>query len=212
MLELKNCWIGVKKQSLNHSLENTAHIKSHYAARPIICEGWYFIITLLAQLYVRVGILSLRCSPNYMWGLVFYHYAARPIICEGWYFIITLLAQLYVRVGILLTCGKHLHNHIRVEVWAFKTPSLFIEVPVPSQENERWCICVLRMSNVASFYDIDIIYENYSDSMILLYFNLLKSNNNTHEPCNHKCYIALLEKLNVVNLYKNVHVPYRSVF
>jgi len=47
--------------------------------------------------------------------------------------------------------------------------------------------------------------------MILLYFNLLalKSNNNTHEPCNNKCYIALLEKLYVVNLYKSVHVPYK---
>ena len=27
------------------------------AARHVICEGWYFIITLLAMLYVRVGIL-----------------------------------------------------------------------------------------------------------------------------------------------------------
>jgi hypothetical protein len=28
------------------------------------------------------------------------------------YNVITLLAWIYVRVGILLTCGKHLHDHI----------------------------------------------------------------------------------------------------
>jgi hypothetical protein len=27
------------------------------AIRPVICEGWHFIITLFALLYVRVGIL-----------------------------------------------------------------------------------------------------------------------------------------------------------
>jgi len=34
-------------------------------------------------------------------------------------------------------------------VWAHKTsltPPLFIEVPVPSQKNERSCICVLGIS------------------------------------------------------------------
>ena len=60
-----------------------------------------------------------------------------------------MLAWLYVRIDILLTCGKHLHNHItslRVEVWAHKaslTLPLFIGVPVPSQESEWSCIWVL---------------------------------------------------------------------
>ena len=31
------------------------------AVRSVICEGWYFIITLFALLYVRVGIL-LTCG------------------------------------------------------------------------------------------------------------------------------------------------------
>jgi len=33
---------------------------------------------------------------------------------------VVVFARLYVRVGILLTCGKHLHDHItslRGEVW-----------------------------------------------------------------------------------------------
>jgi len=59
-----------------------------------------------------------------------------------------------MRAGILLTCGKHLHDHIislRGEVWANTTsltPPSFIEVPVPSQESERsyMYICVLGLS------------------------------------------------------------------
>ena len=68
------------------------------------------------------------------------------------FFVITLFSRLYVRVGILLTCGKHLHDCIislSEKVWAQKTrltTSLFIEVPVPRQESERSCICVLEVS------------------------------------------------------------------
>jgi hypothetical protein len=69
------------------------------AARPVICEGWQFIITLLVRLYVRVGSLLKCCSPGYMSGLAVYNNAVRPVICEGWQFIITLFARLYVRVG-----------------------------------------------------------------------------------------------------------------
>jgi len=54
-----------------------------------------------------------------------------------------------VRIDILVTCGKHLHDHIislRGKVWAHKTSliqPLFIIVPVPRQEREQSCICVL---------------------------------------------------------------------
>jgi len=37
------------------------------------------------------------------------------------FFIVTLFARLYVRVAILLTCGKHVHDHIvslEGKVWA----------------------------------------------------------------------------------------------
>jgi hypothetical protein len=67
-----------------------------------------------------------------MRGLVFYNNTVR---------------QLYARVGILLTCGKHLHEHItslREELWAYTTSlflSLFIEVSVLSQENDWSCAC-----------------------------------------------------------------------
>ena len=54
-----------------------------------------------------------------------------------------LFSRLYVRLGILLKCGNHLHNRIislRGGVCECKTsltPPFLIEVPVPSQENER---------------------------------------------------------------------------
>ena len=51
-----------------------------------------------------------------------------------------------MRVVILLTCGKHLHDHIISlrEVWVHKTS---LKLPlVPSQENERSSICVLGVS------------------------------------------------------------------
>jgi hypothetical protein len=60
-----------------------------------------------------------------------------------------MFSSLYVSVGILITCGKHLHDYIislRGQVWAQKTsltPPLLIEVPVPRQESEQSCICVL---------------------------------------------------------------------
>ena len=65
------------------------------------------------------------------------------------FFITTLFARLYMMVGILLTCIKHLHDHnisLRGEGQEYKTSltlPLFIEVPVPSQESEQSCICVL---------------------------------------------------------------------
>jgi hypothetical protein len=68
------------------------------------------------------------------------------------FFIITLFAWLYVTVGIILTCGKQLRDHIislRVEISANKTSlilPLLIEVPVPSQESEQSCICMLGVS------------------------------------------------------------------
>ena len=63
-------------------------------------------------------------------------------------------------VGILLTCGKHLHDHIissKGKFWTHKTslsPSLFIDVPVPSQEHERSYIYVcVRGIDITSFCD-----------------------------------------------------------
>ena len=68
------------------------------------------------------------------------------------FFIITLFNRLYARACILLTYGKHFHDRIIsliLEVWVHKTrltPPLFIEVPVPSQESELSCSCVLGVS------------------------------------------------------------------
>ena len=76
------------------------------------------------------------------------------ILCltlKNWeFFIWTQITQLqYASVENLLTCRKHLHNRIislRGEVWAHKAslkPPLYIGLPVPCQEGERLCICVL---------------------------------------------------------------------
>jgi len=69
------------------------------------------------------------------------------------FFKITQVASLYARVGILLTCGRHLHDHIivlRPEVfWVHKTILtllLFTEVHVLRLESERSCICVSGVS------------------------------------------------------------------
>jgi hypothetical protein len=93
----------------------------------VICEDWPGYMQGLTWLYVRIDLVICEDWPSYMWGLTW----------------------LYVRIDLLLTCRKHLHNHItslRGEVWAHKaslTLPLFIEVPVPSQESERSCIWVL---------------------------------------------------------------------
>jgi hypothetical protein len=46
--------------------------------------------------------------------------------------------------------------------------ALFIEVPVPSQENEQSCIFVPRVVDFASFYDFDILFWNCSDRVIFV--------------------------------------------
>ena len=53
---------------------------------------------------------------------------------------------------------------LRREVWAYKTsltPPLFIEVPVPSQESERSCVCVLELAmlplSTFSSFDLGIV-------------------------------------------------------
>ena len=57
---------------------------------------------------------------------------------------------MYVKVGILLVCGKHFHDCIiSWDVYVHKTSltlPLFIEVSLPSQENEQSCIFVLWVS------------------------------------------------------------------
>ena len=93
--------------------------------------------------------------------------------------------------NVLLTCGKHLHDCIistSREVWAKKTSltlPLFIEVPVPRQENEWSCICVLGvlilpLSTILIFdfgivtmvwYIINILFINVIYNMISQYLS-----------------------------------------
>jgi hypothetical protein len=89
-------------------------------------------------------------------------------------FVVT-FTRLHLKVDILLPCGKYLHDRIislRGELWANKTslnPPIFywsvctksgmwavmylcvrgiVTKPVPSQETERSCICVLDVSSL----------------------------------------------------------------
>ena len=128
---------------------------------------------LFTRLYVRNGIIYFRrCFlPGYMWGLVLLLFArlyvrtgiitVHQVICEGWYYY---CSPGYMRgLVLLLTPGRHLDDHIislRRAVWALKT-SLnlppFIEVPMPSQESELTCICVLGVFGstiLELFFDI----------------------------------------------------------
>ena len=51
----------------------------------------------------------------------------------------------------ILSCGKHMQYRIILLIWEVSahitslTPSLYIEVPVLSQENEGACICVVMV-------------------------------------------------------------------
>jgi hypothetical protein len=63
-----------------------------------------------------------------------------------------------------------------VNIWAnltSLTPSLCIEVSVPSQKSERSCICVLWVSIVCTcFYGLSIRFWNGSVLIALLYINI----------------------------------------
>ena len=69
---------------------------------------------------------------------------------------------------------------LRVEVWEHKsslTPSLSIEVPVPSTESERSCICVLGVSIstmlVLDFGPVSTVWY-LSVFHFIMWYNLLK--------------------------------------
>ena len=88
---------------------------------------------------------------------------------------------------IFVTCGKHLHDCIislSGKVWAPKktslTPPLLIEVPVPRQESEPSCICVLGVSilslstilifdfGIVSYFFLSVdFYKNRSETQNL---------------------------------------------
>ena len=78
-----------------------------------------------------------------------------------------LFTRLYVRVGISPTCVISLRD--KKGVWASKTnltKSLFIDMSVPRQQNERPCD---RGIEIASFYNFSIGFWKCSDSGIFLF-------------------------------------------
>ena len=108
------------------------------------------------------------------------------------FFIITLFVRFgYMREFVFYSHGKRLHDPIislRRKVWVHKTGSispLFIEVPVPSQESEWSCDCVLRLSmlSLSTIWLLDFgtaptvgifCFWNCSDSQDFLFLELLR--------------------------------------
>ena len=95
------------------------------------------------------------------------------------FFKITQVASLYARVGILLTCGRHLHDHIivlRPEVfWVHKTILtllLYTEVHALSLESERSCICVSGVSISPISTILIFVLKLFRQCGILLFFIL----------------------------------------
>ena len=58
---------------------------------------------------------------------------------------------------------------------ASSTTPLFIEVPVPSQESERSCICMLRVSiwPLSTIVPFDVWILNYSGSVVFFVFHCI---------------------------------------
>ena len=68
------------------------------------------------------------------------------------------------------------HHLLRGQAWAHSTSltsPLFSEVPVPSQEIEQLCICVLGYF-ASSFYNFDILFCNCSDGLAFFTFQFIK--------------------------------------
>jgi hypothetical protein len=93
-------------------------------------------------------------------------------------FTLTLFSRLSLRISILLTCGKHLHDHIillRGDLWSHKTsltPPCCIEVPVQSQESVQWYSCD-RGIDLAFFSDFSTGFWKRSDSVEGFAFHFL---------------------------------------
>ena len=92
--------------------------------------------------------------------------------------IITLFPRIYVRVGILLTCGKHLPDHIgslRVEVWAHiisLTPPRYLSVCTRPGKLAGMYLFVWGIDFV-SFYDFSIEFYNCSDRLWIFFISIL---------------------------------------
>jgi len=97
----------------------------------------FFLLGIALSVLLRLLIipwLSSNFSDKKSYS-VLYNNAVRPIICESWDFTHTWKLFPWLR-----------HLNKRGEVWDHKTsltPPLVNEEPVPGQERERSCICVL---------------------------------------------------------------------
>ena len=95
------------------------------------------------------------------------------MICQ---FLVNLM---YMSVSILLTCKKHLHDHIislRREVYTHYTSltlPLFIEVPELRQDSERACMCVLGLLILCLFVQFSCWILELFDRVVFFFFFIL---------------------------------------
>ena len=92
-------------------------------------------------------------------------------------FTYTLFARLYMKVRILFACGIYTHCrfiYVRREVWAHTislAPPFFTVVIVPSQQCERPCKSLLRVS----IFPLSTIFLlDFGTSVVFFFFNLFK--------------------------------------
>jgi len=104
------------------------------------------------------------------------------LYAETWWENVLYLTQ-YQKIRCVAVCcfsGKRIQLTEFTRIYAYilssLNPSFFIEMPVPSQESERSCICVsgvtclcVRAIDFASIYDFDIWFWNFSDSEVFCF-------------------------------------------
>ena len=101
----------------------------------------------------------------------------KSVQCEGWHFnIIMCEGWHFTRMWKTLAW---LHHFTKRAIWAPKTslalPSLFIEVPVPSQESDKRTVMYICVGGCSftSFYNFLIIFWNFFNSVV--YFVIILS-------------------------------------
>jgi hypothetical protein len=84
-------------------------------------------------------------------------------------FVLTHLPEAWDEENWIRTSGNY--ERICWNKYSFFSKFGFRARPVPSQESELSCICVLRASIFVSFYDFAIGFWNCSDSVVLFKLN-----------------------------------------
>ena len=96
----------------------------------------------------------------------------------------------------LFPCGKQLHDHIISligDVWGCLTPSLFIELPISSQESELSYICVIEVSVLSLSLILLLDLGTVPTVFLIVCFNSIDVDlNSTWRWCSVRLFLQLL--------------------